>query len=273
MQILELYRSCKLKKEIKINLIKKTFLLSQEDIIKRADLDLCPKKLKKFYEIEKKILEGEAPQYALKQANFFGRDFKINKNVLIPCFETEFLVEKAINFLARKKSKDIKILDIGTGSGIIPITIVKELKNKNISVIACDISTSALNVAKINDRKFKTMINFQKSDLFENIEGKYDLITANLPYGAQNDVDFIDNPNPKIAVIGGRNGFEIIARCLFDLEKFLKKDGLALFEIGHDQKKAVREILKEIPALKFKIHKDLNGFDRIVEISSRTRPA
>ncbi|OQA52068.1 MAG: Release factor glutamine methyltransferase [candidate division WS2 bacterium ADurb.Bin280] len=272
MQIRELQRSCRLERGVKNLLIEKIFSISREQIIKGENCNLCPKKLREFRKIENKILKGEAPQYAMGQASFFGRDFFVDKNVLIPCPETELLVEKAIGFLKNKSDKNLRILDIGTGSGVIPITIIEELKDKKISADACDISTSALKVAKRNQKKFKTKVNFIECDLFEQITGKFDLISANLPYGSINDSDFKSVPHPKLAVIGGESGFEIISRCLSEIDKFLKQDGLALFEIGHDQRKMIEQISKRLPALKFRIYKDLNNFDRIVQINWKTHP-
>lgn len=248
-------------------LIKELFSVSQEDRIKNPNISVTATKAKRFKNVERKILEGLAFQYAIGQAFFFGRKFFINKNVLIPCPETEILADLAIKFIRRSKLKTARILDIGTGSGIIPITVCEECQGINLTIIASDISKDALKVAKKNLRHYKVQSKIIKSDLFERIEGKFEVITANLPYGGNCDPDYKNLPHPEISVIGGQTGFEIIEKCLHELDDHLSRNGIALFEIGHDQRPAINKIAQELKQFNFKIYKDLNQYDRVLAVS------
>ena len=136
--------------------------LSIPEIILNKNQKLTNKQKQTYLKIEKQIIKGKPIQYILNKAYFYNNEFYVNKNVLIPRPETEYLVEKT-NKLINKvfNNQNIKILDIGTGSGIIAITL--KLLNKNRKVTATDISKKALKVAKINDKKYQTSINFKKT--------------------------------------------------------------------------------------------------------------
>ena len=140
--------------------------------------------LKKYYdgdinEAIELLKQGKPVQYIVGNVNFYGLEFKVNENVLIPRFETEELVEKTIEYVVDYFDKEISILDIGTGSGCIAITLNKNLNSK---VDAVDISDSALEIAKINNENNSTKVNFFKSNIYENVNKKYDLIISNPPY-------------------------------------------------------------------------------------------
>lgn len=257
----------KLEREMKNILVKELFSISQEDRVKNPDINITDKEAERFKNVEKKILDGLAFQYAIGQVFFFGRKFLINENVLIPCPETEILVDLAIKFIKNSELKTAKILDIGTGSGIIPITIYKECRNAKLTISASDISKDALEVAKNNFRYHNVETRIIESDLFEKIDGKFELITANLPYGGNCDPDYKNLPHPNISIIGGTTGFEIIAKCLRRLDAYLSENGKAFFEIGYDQKPAIDIIAKELKQFDFTIHKDLNKYDRILVVS------
>ena len=138
-----------------------------------------------------KLLEkGISPQYIVGNVNFFGYDLKVNSDVLIPRFETELLVEKTIYYIRNKflDYDNLRFLDIGTGSGCIAIVLKKEF---NCDVVACDISSSALNVAKENARLNDAGVYFVNSDIFSNINGTFDVIISNPPYIRKNEIIFI----------------------------------------------------------------------------------
>lgn len=211
--------------------------------------------------IEKKVKAGYPVQYIYKKAHFNGLDFFVDQNVLIPRPETEILVEKAKNLISKNGYKNV--IDIGTGSGAIAISIAKA--NPNILVEAVDISTNALKIADRNAKKIGVKIKFYQSNLFSKSNGKYDLVLANLPYLNKKETDALI-AEPKLALFGGNKGVELIEDLLNNLSKFLTKDGTAILEIGHEQKKAVHDICT-LNKLKTTYTKDLNGYDRFAIIN------
>ena len=134
--------------------------------------------LSKLNEYTKRLLKGEAVQYIIGNVNFYGNTIKVNKNVLIPRYETELLVEKTIKLINNKFKDKIDILDIGTGSGCIAITLPKEV---NAKVVGCDISREAIALSKKNAKDNNTIVDFIESHVFSNIDGKYDVIISNPP--------------------------------------------------------------------------------------------
>lgn len=229
--------------------------LDLERTLKKEEYD-------KFLDIQKKIKEGMPLQYAIGKWNFYGRDFEINKNVLIPRPETEILVE----VLLKENLGNKKILDIGTGSGIIAITLKAESK-ENIDVVASDISNKALEIAKINASKIGVNIKFIESDLFENIENKFDIIVSNPPYLSSDEylnVDKLLYHEPKNALVAGRKGFEIYQKIIEESENYLNNNGKIFFEIGYTQANIVAGLLKKYKFKNIKIIKDYSGHDRVV---------
>ena len=168
------------------------------------DIEYLRKYLKdKDLDTALKELESGIPvQYIVGNTNFYGYDFKVNRNTLIPRFETELLVEKTYNYIKKYFNKDnIKILDIGTGSGCIAITLNKLLNSCDITGI--DISSEALEVAKENNISNNTNVKFIESDIFSNISDKYDVIISNPPYISYGDtevMDIVKNNEPHLAL-------------------------------------------------------------------------
>ena len=152
-----------------------------------------------------RLLNGEAVQYIIGNACFYGYDFKVNKNTLIPRFETELLVEKTINYINKYFDSNVSVLDIGTGSGCIAITLNKEINSR---VTAVDISKEALDVAKINSINNDADVNFIISDVFSNINDKYDVIISNPPYIGFDEkiMDVVYNNEPHLALYASMNG-------------------------------------------------------------------
>lgn len=220
--------------------------------------------------INKYVKEKKSCQYILGYQYFYGRKFCVNPNVLIPRSETELLVEKAIELV--NTYNICNILDIGTGSGIIPITLSKEVKKK-INIDAVDISKDALDVAITNYTNLcdtnNSKINFIESDLFSNCNNKYDLIISNPPYIPETyEVDeYVRCNEPNIALYGGVDGLDIYKRIINDLGKFLNNNGYVLFEIGYDQGESIKKlILERYSNANVIIYKDYNQLDRIVFI-------
>ena len=226
--------------------------------------------LKKYYDGDLEealnlLNKGIPVQYIVGNVDFYWINFIINENVLIPRFETEELVEKTINYAMDYFDKNIDILDIGTGSGCIAISLNKNLINSNVDAI--DISENAIQIAKINNEKNNTNVNFFHSNLFENINKKYDLIISNPPYIPYDEeiMDIVKNNEPNIALYADNNGFYFYQEILKNVSNYLKKKGMIAFEIGESQGKKIKELAKKyLPASKVILEKDLQNRDRFI---------
>lgn len=230
--------------------------------------------LKKYYigninDALKRLENGEPIQYIIGNVNFYGNFFKVDKNVLIPRFETEELVEKTIKLIKENFNDKLDILDLCTGSGCIAITLNKEL---NSNVDASDISDDALALAIQNNKLNNTNVHFIHSDLFNNIEKKYDVIISNPPYISETEeiMDIVKNNEPHLALYASNDGLyfyeEILKNCL----KFLKDKYLIAFEIGYLQGDQIKDIAyKYLDNINVWIEKDLQGKDRFVFIKNK----
>ena len=210
--------------------------------------------------------EGKPLQYIVGTAPFYDLTLKVNKDVLIPRFETEYLVEKTINYAKKYFSNKINILDIGTGSGAIAISLKKHLDS---NVTASDISAKALEIAKENAINNNAKITFIKSDIFENIKGKFDIIISNPPYIAYDEEieDIVKNNEPHIALYAKDKGLYFYKKIINQAKKYLNKKSILAFEIGMTQGHS----LKEYASIYFKdskifVEKDLTGRDRYLFI-------
>ena len=215
-----------------------------------------------------RLKNGEPPQYIVGDVNFYGNIIKVNKNVLIPRRETEELVEKTSELIKKYfPNKTIDILDIGTGSGCIPITLKKIFPKANVTTV--DISEEALDVAKENADINNSDITLIRSDLFENVKGKYDVIISNPPYIREDEeiMDIVKNNEPHLALYAKDNGLYFYKEILKQASKYLKKDFLIAFEIGEEQGKDIMDIAKKhFPKAKCTISQDLQHLDRFIFI-------
>lgn len=222
---------------------------------------LKPSQLKNGIE---KLKKGFPVQYIIGNVDFYGNIMKVNKDVLIPRFETEGLVEKTYNYL--KNKKDLEIVDIGTGSGCIAITLKKLL---NCKMDAVDISERALDVASENAKANKVEINFYLGDLLTPLTRKYDCIISNPPYIAENEkiMDIVKNNEPALALYASNNGLSFYEKIIKNSYRYLKDEGLLAFEIGHQQANKIKDITyKFLPKAKIIVEKDLSLKDRYIFI-------
>ncbi|MDR0675458.1 MAG: peptide chain release factor N(5)-glutamine methyltransferase [Elusimicrobiota bacterium] len=278
------------KKNIKEARLDAEVLLADVLNVKRFDLYLNFNKILKISEISKykslikKRVEGIPVAYISKKKEFFGYNFKIEKNVLIPRPETELLVENVLDIFEKdtffkffEKSKNFFILvDICTGSGIIPITISKKLNEykNNIFIYGIDISQKALEIAQQNIYNHHAAENVRLligDTLYPletiSIQNKIDIITCNPPYIKTSDLQSLEievKQEPKIALDGGIDGLHFYRKIIPHSKKFLKKDGYILFEISPELTEKVNELLIENNFHSIIIKKDYQNLNRVM---------
>ena len=231
--------------------------------------DEVPEEKMRIYSKEIEAIKNNKPiQYVLGHINFYGEDFYINENVLIPRFETEELVENTISIAKKIFTDPVEILDIGCGSGVIGLTLEKKLSTKTVDLI--DISEKALEVTNKNCGNLNSKANVYQSDCLSNVEKRYDIIISNPPYIKDDEEieDIVKNNEPHEALYAGKEGLDYYEKILKDINKNLKDNYLIAFEIGSDQAKAIENIannyLKDIQIV---IKKDLQGRDRMIFIT------
>ena len=213
----------------------------------------------------KELESGIPVQYIVGNVDFYGYTFKVNKNTLIPRFETELLVEKTIKYINKYFNNEIKILDIGTGSGCIAITLNKLLDNSRVTAV--DISKNALDVARENSKINNTDVNFIESDVFSNINDKYDVIISNPPYISYDEdiMDVVYNNEPHMALYADDNGLYFYDKILMECRKYLNDRFFIAFEIGYKQGNDIINIInKYFDNVNISLEKDYNGRDRFI---------
>lgn len=259
--------------KIKNQKIDKTWLYSHEDY------QLTKKQLKEFNKSVSRRLSGEPIAYITGHKEFYGLDFAVNKNVMVPRPETEILVEEAIKYtcpesldLARDKysrgvkKRSLKIVDIGTGSGCIAISIAKNCPNAKITVT--DLSMQILAIAQKNARLYQvaSKIQFVAGDL--PIRKKYDVILANLPYLKSSQIKNDLLHEPRKALYGGPDGLREYRKFFNSIKKNLAKNYLIIIEFDPSQvAKLKRIIIKNLDAPRIKILKDLARKNRFLTIN------
>ena len=222
--------------------------------------------VKKYQEQVLMVKDNIPIQYVIGNVNFYGNTFTINKNVLIPRFETEELVENTINLIKDNFHLPISILDIGCGSGCIGLSLKKKLNNVNVALL--DISKEALEVAKENAKNLNCDVTFIESDMWNNVIDKYDVIISNPPYIRNNEEieDLVYNNEPHLALFGGIDGLDYYRIIRKELLNHVNNRFLLALEIGDLQKDMVVSLFNDIPNVKIITKKDLEGRDRMVFI-------
>lgn len=213
-----------------------------------------------------RLQNGEPVQYIVGNVNFYGNEIKVNKNVLIPRFETEELVEYTISYIKKMFKEKINIIDLGTGSGCIAITLKKKI-NSNVSAI--DISKEALEVAKENAKKNKVEIDFIQNDMLDNISNKFDVIISNPPYISKNEEiqDIVRKNEPSLALYADNEGLYYYEKIIKQAKKNLKEKFIIAFEIGYMQGDKIKKIAeRNYPKAEVVLKKDLQGKDRFIFI-------
>ena len=220
--------------------VKKEFLLTNDNI------KISKKNVIKYNNAIKRRVKNEPVAYIIEKKEFWSNNFIVNKSTLIPRPETELLIYKLIDFF---KNKKINILDIGTGSGCILLSILKELNSSN--GIGIDISNKAIKVARKNSRKHNLFhrSKFKVSDIDKFNTGKYDLIVSTPPYIASKNLKNLSRDitdyEPINALNGGEDGLDLIKKVIYKSNQLLKEKGILAIEIGYNQYQSVSVILKK----------------------------
>lgn len=221
---------------------------------------------KYFSLIEKHIKEDVPLSHLVGFEYFYDRKYKVTKDVLSPRMETEELIYKVIEYINASNKNKFKILDLCTGSGIIAITLKKELEQVSVDVIASDISKEAIEVAKENSQSHDATIKFIKSDIFNNIDDKFDIIVSNPPYiDRKDEVTMQDNVlkyDPHLALFAEEEGMYFYRKIIEQSKDYLNENGVIFFEIGYDQKDKIIK-LADMNGYSAEVYKDINGRDRI----------
>ena len=219
--------------------------VKRESLITNNEINISKKIMEKYDSAIKRRIKKEPVAYIIGKKEFWSEDFMVNHGTLIPRPETELLIYKIINFF---KNKKINILDIGTGSGCILLSILKELNfSRGIGI---DISAKAIQMAKANSKNLNLFYRskFKVIDLNKFNIGKYDLIVSNPPYIPSKDIKNlskdITNYEPLTALNGGSDGLDLIKKVIYKSNHLLKREGLLALEIGHSQYQKVSYILR-----------------------------
>lgn len=244
--------------------------LSRTQILLKQQEPVPDNILKKFLIYRERMYLGEPVQYIVGFAEFYGRKFIVNNDVLIPRPETEELVLQTLNTINQHEQT---ICDIGTGTGAIAIILKKE--RTNLNVIATDISDDALKVAKENARLNQAEIEFLQGDALKPLINngiKVDVLLSNPPYiSYEEKVEMSETVleyEPHLALFTQNNGLAIYKRILNDLDKVMKKDGLVIFEIGHLQGEILKSYIHEHYKVKnLAIIKDINQKNRMIQFN------
>lgn len=237
------------------------------DYLTDNDWKLLQKKYKNLKPIIKKLNNNYPIQYLIGNVNFYGYEIKVNKNVLIPRFETEGLIENTIKYIKKYHLEKSNVLDIGTGSGCISIVLKKEIPTLNITAI--DKSFMALRVAKKNIRNNKVNINLIRCNIFKYKPiNKYDIIISNPPYIAFDEV--IDEKckyEPSDALYADHNGLIFYEYIIEKSKSYTNDKSILAFEIGYKQGKYLKEYAKKVYSqAKISVLKDLSNRDRYLFI-------
>lgn len=213
----------------------------REFLLAHGETELKNSQVKKLAQLEKRVSKNEPLAYILGKKEFFGYDFLVSPDVLIPRPETESLVELILNL---PKIETAKILDLATGSGCIAISLKKKLAKAQIT--ASDISKSALKIAQKNSERLEVEVNFIESNLFENISEKFNVIVSNPPYVSR---DWHCSPatkfEPEQAIFAEDNGLFLVKKIISESKKYLEKNGFLALETDKRQHKEVIELAEQ----------------------------
>ncbi len=229
------------------------------------------KEIEEEYKKKVDLVKVKNPiQYVIGNVNFYGNIFEVNKNVLIPRFETEELVENTLYYINNYFNPyDLSIIDLGTGSGCIGITLKKKLPKSDVTLV--DISPKALEVARKNATNLDANVNIIENDMLNGLTDKYNIIISNPPYIKTDEEieDIVRDNEPHLALYGGIDGLDYYKQILESAKTKVKDYYLIAFEIGDTLKNDVEKLAKiNFPLANIVAKKDLQGRDRMIFISN-----
>ncbi len=247
-------------------ILKEVLSLDDKDLILKESLDIPEKMIEKIITIESRRLNGEPISKIFKKRDFYNSTFVISNDVLDPRPETELIVEIANNYINKNEVKNI--LDLGTGSGCILLSILKE--NRMINGLGIDLSKEAISIAKQNSKKLnlETQSNFLVSNWMSSVNYKYDLVVSNPPYIASEDIKKLSKSvkiyDPILSLDGGDDGLNSYRLIASDLKRIISMNALIIIEIGYNQSLQVIDIFKKNDFKLIKKYNDINGLDRVL---------
>ena len=242
-----------------INKDKKHIILNPEEVLNL-------KRLKRFNDLIQRRAKGEPIAYLINKKEFWNDEFFVNNDVLIPRPDTEIIIEQVLKIFSKKSRA--QILDIGTGSGCILLSLIKE--RPNFYGTGIDISKKSINVSKFNTKQLNltNRVKFFHSSIDNFIIGKYDIIVSNPPYIELSNLKYLDkdivNFEPKLALNGGCDGFSSIRKVINKASILIKRKGKLILEIGFNQRKKVKSLLENKGYYIDKVIKDYADNDRCI---------
>ena len=240
-------------------LLAHTLRLSRMDLYLEFERNLAENELGPLRDLVKRRGQGEPLQHLLGTVEFCGHTFAIDKRAMVPRPETEELVELLVS--------EIRILDVGTGSGVIGLSLAVRFPQANVCAI--DISEDALSLARENAAQLRLSerVRFQKSDLLENVSERFDLIVANLPYISMQDRHLLAREvlhDPEVALFGGPSGDELVRKLIEQAPAHLELGGLLALEIGLGQAEGLSDFLRQKNYHDIELKKDYSGISRFL---------
>lgn len=241
--------------------------MSSTELLLQMDDEMPDKQYQDFlYGVDRYIIQDIPVQHITGKEYFFGYEFKVSPDVLIPRFETEELVANTLLMYDDVfDGKAVDVVDIGTGSGCLAVTL--SLEEAMMTVTATDISEAALAVAKENNQLLGGHVTFYQGDLLEPLQGqRFDIVISNPPYIPDDEFveDIVKQQEPHLALFGGQDGLDLYRRMLAGLPAILKDTYLVAFEHGYDKAKALAKLIKQhLPGSTIVQKKDMQGKDRM----------
>ena len=221
-----------------------------------------------LYKKEVLALESGKPlQYVIGNVNFLGQKFIINENVLIPRFETEELVDYTIKKAKELFTEPVEIIDLGCGSGVIGLSLKNNLSTKSVDLV--DISDEALKIAKENAYNLGLNVNFIHSDMWKNINNKYDIIISNPPYikTTEEIEEIVKENEPHLALYAGEDGLDCYKKIFSNIKEHMKDKCLIALEIGYTQANDIIKIINDtLSDVEIEVKKDMSEKDRMIFI-------